>query len=143
MNESPDANLQDAKLHEAAQRLGAQAAERLDVEATARGVLERLRAEPRAEGWMWRGPVWLRVAAALLVLAGGAILARNTLQPPATPLAISSGADLSGLSPAELQELLAGMDQTLNPAVSQADSFDDLDGLTEEQVRAVLESLEG
>ena len=143
MNEPPDAKLQDAKLQEAAQRLGARAAERVDVEATARAVLERLKIEPRVSARRWTRPVWLRVAAALVLLLGGAVLARNALQPPAELVAIPSGADLNGLSPAELQELLAGLDQTLNAAASQTDSLDHLNDLTEEQLRAVLESLEG
>ena len=50
-----DATLHDAKLQEVARRLGAHAAERLDVERTAQAVVARLRTEPRAQvrvlGW--------------------------------------------------------------------------------------------
>src|SRR2546425_5599361 len=67
-----DATLHDAKLQEVAQRLGARAAERLDVERTAQAVVARLRTEPRAEirvlGWI--RPAWLRIAAVLGLRVG-------------------------------------------------------------------------
>ena len=108
------------------------------MEGAARAVVERLRAERRREGWRWMRPTWVRIAAALALLIGGALVARGTFRPR---VVIPSGADLSGLSAAQLQELLAGLDQTLSGSAS--DTLDDLDGLTEEQLRAVIESLEG
>jgi hypothetical protein len=138
-----DRELNDRDLALVAQRLGGTAAERLDVEAVARGVLDRMNAAPHADGRAWLRPGWLRVAAALLVLLGGAMLARQAFQPSRQALAvIPTGDDLSGLSPAQLEALLAGLDQTLD-AASQPDSADALEGLTEEQLRAVLQSLEG
>src|SRR5947208_2629314 len=63
-----DVTLHDDKLQEVARRLGARAAERLDVERTAEAVVARLRTEPRAEvrvlGWIQ--PAWLRIAAVLV-----------------------------------------------------------------------------
>ena len=64
--------MNDEELEKLAQRLGARAAERLDVEATARAVVERLRAEraasERVAAWLPRQ--WLRIAAALRSTAG-------------------------------------------------------------------------
>jgi hypothetical protein len=141
--------LPDGKLQEIAQRLGARAAEQIDVEAVSRVVLERLRTEPRSREWTWIRSTWVRIAAAVVVLLGGAAVVRVwwwAERPlPARALAtIPVGADLSGLSAAELQELLAGLDQTLNLAVPlPSDSDDRLEELTEEQLRTMLELLEG
>lgn len=141
-----DAKLHDATLQETAQRLGARAAEQIDVEAVSRAVLERLRTEPRSQGWTWIRHTWLRTAAAIVVLLGGAAVIRDPwgTERPRALATITVGADLSGLSASELQELLASLDQTLNLALPQPTDADGrLEGLTEEQLRAMLESLEG
>src|SRR3989449_11666816 len=100
--------LPDAKLQEIAQRLGARAAERLDVERTAEAVVAQLRTEPRAEvrvlGWIQ--PAWLRIAAVLLLLIGAGVVALNVRGPqPTTPLPpASAGGELSELSGDERSE---------------------------------------
>src|SRR5437764_8466737 len=68
-----DAMLQDAKLRELAHRLGAAAAERLDVERTAGAVVERPRTERRSEPLTWVQPAWRR-SAALAILLHGCVL---------------------------------------------------------------------
>src|SRR2546429_8325117 len=86
-----DATLHDDKLQEVARRLGARAAERLDVERTAQAVVARLRTEPRAEirvlGWI--RPAWLRIAAVLVVVvgAGGGRRGPGAGRPPTTAVA--------------------------------------------------------
>ena len=139
--------LSDAKLQEIAQRLGARAAERLDVERTAEAVVARLRAEPRAEvrvlGWIQ--PAWLRIAAVLLLLIGAGVVALNVRGPqPTTPLPpASAGGELSELSGDELRIVLAALEEP--GAERQRVSPQDvgLEDLSAPQLRALLESLEG
>src|SRR5207245_7675618 len=97
-----DATLHDDELQEVARRLGARAAERLDVEGTAQAVVARLRTEPCAEmrvlGWI--RPAWLRIAAMLVIVVGGGVVALNVrTSPHTTPLpSTSAGGDVSELS---------------------------------------------
>ena len=139
--------LPDAKLQEIAQRLGARAAERLDVERTAEAVVARLRTEPRAEvrvlGWIQ--PAWLRIAAVLLLLVGAGVVALNVRGPHlTTPLPpASAGGELSELSGDELRIVLEGLEAP--GAERQGVSPQDvgLEDLSASQLRALLESLEG
>ena len=105
-----DATVHDAKLREVARRLGARAAERLDVERTAQAVVGRLRTDPRAEvrvlGWI--RPGWLRIAALLVMVVGAGVVAVNVRIPgfmPPVPSA-TAGGELSELSGDELREVL-------------------------------------
>ena len=141
-----DATLHDAKLQEVAQRLGARAAERLDVERTAQAVVARLRTEPRAEvrvGWI--RPAWLRIAALVVMVVGAGVVALNVRIPgimPPVPSA-TAGGELSELSGDELREVLASVSRLggEQPAVSAQDVG--LDELSASQLRALLESLGG
>ncbi len=144
-----DATLHDARLQDLARRLGAQAAEQLDVERTAQAVVARLRAEPRTHGrpWVWMQPVWLRIAAAVVLLVGAGVVVR-AVRGPAPPhgaaLVEPAGAELSDLSTAQLEQVLqeiagggrAGDEETPAP---QDVSLDDLSA---PQLRALLASLE-
>ena len=142
-----DATLHDAKLQEVARRLGAHAAERLDVERTAQAVVARLRTEPRAQvrvlGWIQ--PAWLRIAAVLLLLVGAGVVALNVRGPqPTTPLPpASAGGELSELSGDELRIVLAALQEP--GAERQGVSLQDvgLEDLSALELRALLESLEG
>jgi hypothetical protein len=130
-----------------ARSLGARAAERLDVERTAQAVVERLRGEspPRVARWSWVQPAWLRIAAAVIVLVGGgALVARQTLWPGGVghaPAHLVTD-DIGDLSADQLREVLSTMDDLLNVGgTSQPDvQLDDLDA---QQLRSVLRSLEG
>ena len=142
-----DATLHDDKLQEVARRLGARAAERLDVERTAEAVVARLRTEPRAEvrvlGWIQ--PTWLRIAAVLLLLIGAGVVALNVRGPqPTTPLPpASAGGELSELSGNELRIVLGALEEpgAERQGVSPQDvGLEDLSAL---ELRALLESLEG
>ena len=136
--------LQDGKLAELARRLGAAAAERLDVERTAQAVVERLRAEPQARRWTWIQPAWLRIAAAIVLLVGAGLVTRGLLRGPGggASVVLPVGADLGDLSAEQLREILTALDQPLEPA-SAAPQGTGFEGLTERQLRALLRSLEG
>jgi len=134
----------DARLEHLAKRLGTDAAARLDVEATARKVVARLREQP-ARRAIWIQPAWLRIAAALVIIVGGAVAVQRTWA-PRTP---AHGAhfvadDLNDLSTAELRDVLATFDQILNSdSVAVPEGSTDLHELDAQQLRAVLRSLEG
>jgi hypothetical protein len=136
----------DDELEKLAQRLGARAAERLDVEATAQAVVDRLRAE-RAKGepvGIWLPRQWLRLAAALVIVVGGGALAlritgtRGTTGAPVT----TAGADLDGLSTDQLNQVLRAVEQPAGQNVVSAQDVS-LDDLNTVELRALLESLEG
>lgn len=138
-----DATLHDGTLRETARRLGTRAAERLDVERTARAVVARLRAEPRARvrvfGWI--RPAWVRIAAVLVMVVGGGAIVRSLSdhQPGAPALTTTAGVELSDLSAAQLRQLLEAVgtpDMVASPDVS-------LEDLSPLELRALLESLEG
>ena len=142
-----DATLHDAKLREVARRLGARAAERLDVERTAQAVVGRLRTDPRAEvrvlGWI--RPGWLRIAALLVMVVGAGVVAVNVRIPGFMPPVQSATAagELSELSGDELREVLESVAQL--GGEQQAVSAQDvgLEELSASQLRALLESLGG
>jgi len=134
-----DATLQDDKLQEVARRLGARAAERLDVERTAQVVVARLRTEPRAEA------AWLRIAAMLVIVVGGGVVALNVwTSPHTTPLPSASvGGELSELSGEELRVVLEALGQPGSEAQAVSAQDVGLEDLSAPQLRALLESLGG
>ena len=137
--------MNDEELEKLAQRLGAQAAERLDVEATARAVVERLRAEraasERVAAWLPRQ--WLRIAAALVIaIGGGALALRITRNHGLTGPVAAAGADLNDLSTDQLHEVLDAVEQPAGEVVVPAQDVG-LEDLNEVELRALLESLEG
>jgi len=138
----------DTRLENLAKRLGTAAAARLDVEATVRRVIERLREQPvRRIAWVQQR--WLRIAAALVIMVGGAVVV-SRLTPGRRP-GVSSHAtahfvadDLSDLSTDELRDVLATFDETIgSDSVAVPDSSTDLRELDAQQLRAVLRALEG
>lgn len=127
-----------------AQRLGARAAERLDVDATARQVVERLREQP-ARRTVWIHETWLRVAAAVVIVVGGAFALRQVWSgnEPAH-IAHLVADDLNDLSTDELQAVLTSFDDLVtNDSVAVPESSTDLRELDAQQLRAVLRTLEG
>ena len=137
-----DGTLDDAQLREAARRLGARAAERVDVERTAQAVVARLREERQAPRQLWaRIPAsWLRIAAALVLLAGAGLVARALRGPGGAPQV--EAIDLGDLSPDQLRELLDAVNE---PGAQEPVSAQDvgLEDLTPQQLRTLLASLEG
>jgi hypothetical protein len=139
-----DATLHDGKLEDLARRLGAAAAERIDVERTAAAVVARLREERQAPRRLWaRLPAsWLRIAAALVLVGGASIVVRG-IWPRASGVAPQvETIDLGELSPAQLREVLNSLDQpgAQEPVPAQDVGLEDL---TPQQLRTLLASLEG
>ena len=133
----------DAKLENLAKRLGASAAERLNVEATTRKVLAELRQAP-ARRRTWIEVHWLRIAAAVVVLIGGGLTVRRIL--PVPPVREQTNHlvadDLGDLSVDELKDVLDRFDELLDSNGAGVDSTD-LRELDAQELRAVLRSLEG
>ena len=132
-----DAMLHDAKLQEVAQRLGAGAASRLDVERTARAVVERLRAGPRAERWTWV-QAWLRIAAGAILVIGGGLVTRALVwqRAPGSAVVVPVGEDLTDLTAEQLREALTVLDQ---PVSEEGAGDTGVEGLTAEELRALLQ----
>ena len=142
-----DAPLDDGKLQEVARRLGARAADRLDVGRTAQAVVTRLRTEPRADIRVLGRirPAWLRIAAALVLLVGAGVVALNVRVPLFTtpvPAATASG-ELSELSGDELRAVLEAVGQAGGEQQEVSPQDLSLEDLSAPQLRALLESLEG
>lgn len=133
----------DAALRHLAARLGVRAGDRVDPAAVGRAVVERLRAPgvvPLAGRRRRRSPAWLRLAAALVVLAGAGVVARRLLPvPDSAPRLVAD--DLTDLGAEQLTELLGSLDQALGGAAAPAD--DGLDDLDAEQLERVLRAMEG
>ena len=131
---------------DAAKRLGAGPAARLDVDTTARKVLERLREQPvRRSTWI---PVqWLKIAAALVVVIGGAYAVHQVwpTRENAGHAAHFVADDLNGLSTNELQDVLDRFDEMISGSGTAApvEGSSDLRELDPQQLKRVLRSLEG
>ena len=138
--------LPDAKLQELAQRLGARAAERLDVERTAQAVLTRLREERRrpVAAWVWMQPTWLKIAATVVLALGAGLVVRGLIHEPTatTALVAPMGDDLSDLTAEQLREAMRSLEQPLigeGPGTVETG----LDSLSTDELRALLRTLEG
>lgn len=133
--------MNDREFEQLARQLGTAAAERLDVEATARAVVERLRQPVEDKKRVtWIRPEWLRVAAALAVLLGTGI-ALDRINPAGGSLARYPLEDIGDLTPSELTQLLTTLDGTLEGDLTD-DSAADLENLTPAQLQTLLRSLE-
>ena len=139
-----DAMNGDARLEGLAKRLGHRAADRLDVDATARKVVARLRQQP-VRRVTWVQASWLRIAAALVIVVGGAVAVRQTVvRVSSVHTAHLVADDLNDLSADELRDVLATFDQIISSdSVAVPEGSTDLHELDAQQLRAVLRSLEG
>lgn len=133
----------DRRLRDVARGLGAAAAERVDVERVAAGVVARLRDDRNAGGsrerpW-WRRPALLRIAAAVALLVGGGLVAREVLDRREPGLGATLPA-LVELSTTELEEISDSLsfETPLHESVAVG-----LEDLTEEQLRELLRLMEG
>jgi len=136
-----------ARIESLAKRLGNAAAGRLDVDATARKVVERLREQPVRRA-LWIQQTWLQIAAALVIVVGGAVVASRLTQkghPAVSAHAAHFVADdLGDLSAEELRGVLAGFDEMVGSnSIAVPEGSTDLRELDAHQLRAVLRSLEG
>jgi hypothetical protein len=140
-----DHDAQDERLQAQARRLGAHAAERLDVERTTAAVMRRLRQQPAATAAWWARPAWLRIAAAVVLLLGGGVVYRGTRVGGRAP-AVVGWDGLSGLSSDQLRILIQSLDEPVliveeeGLASSQEAGLEDLSA---GQLRELLRSLEG
>ena len=129
----------------AAKRLGTGPAGRLDVEATARKVMERLREQP-AHRLAWIHVQWVRIAAAVAIVVGGGLALHQMW-----PVNEASGHpahfvadDLSDLSTDQLRDVLDRFDEMVGgTGTTLPEGSSDLRELDEQQLRRVLHSLEG
>ena len=138
----------DARLESLARSLGASAAERLDVHATAQRVVGRLREQPKPQT-SWIQPGWLRIAAMVVVLVGGGVVVGRVTSGPRGPQVPTHTAhyvadDLNDLSAAELRDVLTSFDEIISSdSAVVPDSSSDLRGLDARQLREVLRVLQG
>jgi hypothetical protein len=125
-------------LHELAKRLGSRASARLDVEATAQKVLQRLREQP-ARRPIWVQATWLRIAAAVVILVGGAITLRQVWPDTGSDDHVTHfiADDLRDLSTDELRTLLTSFDEIIAES-GVPDSTSDLQELDAQQLRELL-----
>jgi hypothetical protein len=143
-----DAMNGDARLEGLAKRLGHRAADRLDVDAAARKVVERLRERP-APRLVWVQQTWLRIAAAVVMVVGGAVIASRVTpgrRPGVSPEHVAHfvADDLSDLSADELQDVLASFDEIISSdSAAVPEGSTDLHELDAQQLRVVLRFLEG
>jgi len=129
--------MNEEKLIQAAQQLGARAAERIDVEATARKVVERLREQP-VRRTPWIQSTWLRIAAGVVIVVGGGLAVKSLIPNPESQVPVHLIADdLRDLSTDELRSLLTSFDQILDESVVP-DSTADLPELDTQQLRELL-----
>ena len=134
----------EERMIELARKLGARAAEQLDVEATARNVVARLREQP-VRRTVWVQQTWLRIAAALVIVVGSAVAVRQIL-----PVRTQSHAahliadDLDDLSADELRDVLGSFDELMTTdSIAVPEDSTDLRALDAQQLRSVLRALEG
>ena len=131
--------MNDHELERLARGLGERQAGRLDVEAVAGAVADRLRQAPQTDRVRWASPEWLRVAATLVFLLGaGALLQRLSPASAAQHYALD---DLRDLTASELAQMLAGLDWTLTGDDPDSTNLE-LEDLTPAQLQTLLRSLE-
>jgi hypothetical protein len=137
---------QDRELRALVQGLGARAAERLDVERTAAEVVRRLREQAAVAPAWWGRTVWLRVAAAVVLIVGVGLIYRQggpkSPRPVGDQVVSSTDAGLSELSSDQLRVLLQALDAEEFPGLTAAQDAG-LEDLDAGQLRALLRSLEG
>ena len=144
-------DLHDEQLRLAAQRLGAEAADRLDVEQTAAAVLSRLRTgrtPARPMPLLRTRRAWLAAAAVVALVIGAVVLARHglTSRVPVVVDTVSvpttSPGDLANLTPAQLRDVLAALEEEVEtvPPVHAGEAG--LEDLSEPELQTLLHSME-
>lgn len=133
--------MDDGRLEQLAKGLGRKAAEGLDVEATARAVLHRIRTEPVRVVWWRRAPVLQALAAAAVVVITAGILVTGLLQREAPgSVGLPAATELADLSVDELEEVFDSL-AVEAPVYELADAG--LYDLTESELEELLQLLEG
>jgi hypothetical protein len=140
----------DEALRQVARRLGAEAADRLDVERTAQAVVARLRAGDVPErppiGWMQ--PAWMRAAAGVVLIIGVGLLVYRRLHLPAestgvdATVVVASAGELQEFTSGQLQDVLNSLDQPveMTPTVHAGEAG--VEDLSEPQLQSLLKAME-
>ncbi len=134
--------MDERELERIAPQLGADAADRIDVERIAQGVVAELRKPPPSPSvrvtW-WRRTGVLRAAAVVAVLVTGGVLVNRMSNELGTAETVAP-VELEQFSAAELDEVLDSLDLMTSVAELAPASLDDLN---ESQLQALLEEMEG
>ena len=133
--------MDERQLEQIANRLGEEAAQKLDVEQTARAVLERLRVEPVRVVWWRRMPVLRTAAAAAVVVLTAGILITSQLGSGAGEVVLlPAPEELDVLSVEELEEVF---DSLAFDAPVYELAAARLEDLNDAQLRELLQLMEG
>jgi hypothetical protein len=139
----------DEALRQVARRLGAEAADRLDVERTAQAVVARLRAGdvPERPPIRWMQPAWMRAAAGVVLIIGAGLLVYRRLHlPPETsdvpPVAVATAGEFENFTSGQLRNVLNGLDSTveMTPTVHAGEAG--VEDLSEPQLQSLLRAME-
>lgn len=132
--------MDERELERIAPQLGADAADRIDVQRVAQRVVAELRkpAPPVRVTW-WRRTGVLRAAAAVAVLMTGGVLVNRMSNEAGTADTVAP-VELEQFSAAQLDEVLDSLDLMTSVAELAPASLDDLN---EAQLQALLEEMEG
>jgi len=135
--------IEDPKLQELARKLGAQAAERLDVERTAQAVLAGLRRPARERTWLvWTQLAWVRAAAMVVLLVGIGVVMQPGNAPVRSAWEDPPAGAVQDLSADQLTRVLDELSQPVDLTVPAPEDAG-LEDLSEPQLRALLQTLEG
>ncbi len=136
-------DIEDPKLQELARQLGAQAAERLDVERTAQAVLAGLRRPVAGRTWIaWTAVAWVRAAAILVLLIGFGVVIQPRREAVRTAWEDAPVGAVQDLSADQLSRVLDELNEPVDVTVPAPEDAG-LEDLSEAQLRALLKSLEG
>jgi hypothetical protein len=133
--------MDERRLEKLAKGLGRRAAERLDVEASAAAVLQRIRSQPVRVVWWRRAPVLQGLAAAaVVVLTAGILVSGQLNRTVERVVAMPAPVELAALSEEELAEVFDSLSVEV-PVSELADAG--IYDLTEGELEELLELLEG
>jgi len=140
----------DEALRQVARRLGAEAADRLDVERTAQAVVARLRAGdvPERPPIRWMQPAWMRAAAGVVLIIGAGLLVYRRLHLPAestgvdSTVVVASAGEFQDFTSGQLRHVLNGLDSTveMTPTVHAGEAG--VEDLSEPQLQSLLKAME-
>jgi hypothetical protein len=146
----------DEALRQVARRLGAEAADRLDVERTAQAVVARLRAGdvPERPPIRWMQPAWMRAAAGVVLIIGAGLLVYWRLHHPAPETVDAPSVVVASIDPdlavtefqeftsGQLRDVLNGLDSTveMTPTVHAGEAG--VEDLSEPQLQSLLKAME-
>jgi hypothetical protein len=136
-------DIEDPQLQELARKLGVRAAERLDVERTTLAVLSQLRQPQRQRTWLvWTQVAWVRAAAMVVLLVGIGVVMQPRAEAVRTAWDEPPAGAVQELSADQLTRVLDELDQPVDVTVPAPEDAG-LEDLSEPELRALLQSLEG